>query len=103
MGATVDFLKRLTFKTVNLPYVFRIVFDCFRVVFRSVSTHFEPFSHRFAWFSHRFLNFGVVVATSFSLSPSIVVDVAFAVAGVIVAVVIYSRLYGLSVEHCAMY
>ena len=54
----VDFLRRLTFKTANLPYVFRIVFGCFQVVFGSFSARFEPFSHRFAWFSHWFLFVG---------------------------------------------
>ena len=68
-GTMVDFLRRLTFKTANLPYVFRIVFGCFRIVFGSFRTVFAPFcavSHRFFCF------FGVVVvvATSFSSSPS---------------------------------
>ena len=67
----VDFLRRPTFKTANLPYVLRIVFGCFRVVSGSCSAHFGPFSHPFAWFSPRFFCFfGVVVATSFSSSPS---------------------------------
>ena len=68
----VDFLRRLTFKTANLPYVFRIAFGCFQVVFGSFSARFGPFSHRFAWFSHRFFRMIgiVIVAMSFSSSPS---------------------------------
>ena len=46
--AMVDYQRRLTFKTANLPYVFRIVYDCFRIVFGSFSARFGPFSHRFA-------------------------------------------------------
>ena len=39
----VDFLRRLTFKTANLPYVFRIVFGCFPIVFGSFRTVFATF------------------------------------------------------------
>ena len=63
----VDFLRRLTFKTANLPYVFRIVFGCFRLVFESFSAHFGLFSHRFAWFSHLFFRFFGVVAVVFAV------------------------------------
>ena len=88
----VDFLRRLTFKTANLPYVFRIVFGCFRVVFGSFSARFGPFSHRFAWFSHRFFRFFgvVVVARSFS-SIVVVVVVAVDVVDVVVVDVVVGR------------